>query len=393
MSDTTSDQQHDAARGVLVGGAVGDALGAPLEWMDPARIRAAYGGPVSRFVGGGWLNVRPGQYTDDGQMAIALARSIRDAGRYEAEAALRAYLAWLATGPIDVGATIGSNLRAIGAGEGVLAATRAQHERSGGRSAGNGGLMRVWPLAVRYADPAVLSLAAAQDTSLTHYDPLAAEASAVYCRMVAHYVHGTPMPTADEVEHELLAQALGADRREAEAGVHAAVGFAGTAFRLAVVAVRTATDFAEGLTWVVNQGGDADTNGAIAGALLGARFGHSGIPVHLSGGVEDAGEWVALADALLAASADADASFALLPEERPGPGDETDQRLYELPASFSIVVDGDIGQQERLADLLDEAVERFADEFPDVPVGVCDERATTEGFLPTPFDTSPGALA
>jgi ADP-ribosyl-[dinitrogen reductase] hydrolase len=99
------DSIRDRARGCLLGLAVGDALGGPLEFRPAEQIVDRHGGPVSDMIGGGWLWLRPGQVTDDTDMACALARSLVERGGYESEAALANYVRWLKTEPPDIGIT------------------------------------------------------------------------------------------------------------------------------------------------------------------------------------------------------------------------------------------------------------------------------------------------
>jgi len=63
------------ARAALLGLAIGDALGATVEFMTAGEIQATYG-KLRKMVGGGWLRLRPGQVTDDTQMSLCVARSI-----------------------------------------------------------------------------------------------------------------------------------------------------------------------------------------------------------------------------------------------------------------------------------------------------------------------------
>ena len=85
---------EERAVGAYLGLAVGDALGATVEFMTPREIRAEYG-VHANIVGGGWLRLKPGQVTDDTTMALALGRAILSAGRVEAEAAALAFDAWM----------------------------------------------------------------------------------------------------------------------------------------------------------------------------------------------------------------------------------------------------------------------------------------------------------
>jgi ADP-ribosyl-[dinitrogen reductase] hydrolase len=267
----------DRARGALLGLAVGDALGGPLEFLSPVEIHSRHGGPVDDYVGGGWLALKPGHGTDDTAMALALARSAATTIGYDPGRALAAYLDWFRTGPPDVGHTIRAALEDALVGISTAEATEAFQRRTG-KSAGNGSLMRVAPIALRHLeDPARRAVAARADSKLTHYDDHAAEACVWLCDVIATLLAGAPpaelMPPGSLESHWVIA------REDALLEANGArAGYVGTALGIASVALRTFNSFEEGLVWAVNLGGDADTNGAVAGALLGARFGKSAIP-------------------------------------------------------------------------------------------------------------------
>ena len=298
MTFHLTDVELDRARGVLLGLAVGDALGGPLEFMSAAEIRARHRGPVEDYVGGGWLSLEPGQGTDDTAMALALARSAATSMSYDPDWALKAYLEWFRTGPPDVGSTIRAALEAADAGGSAIAAAETLHRRAG-RSAGNGSLMRIAPSALRYLrQPERRALAARADSKLTHHDDHAADACQWLCEMIAGLVAGVhpaelvaPATLRAECEVTSVAAAAAANGH--------AVGYVGTALGVASAALRTVKSFEEGLTWAVNLGGDADTNGAVAGALLGARFGARAIPARWLDQLFARDEASALADRLV----------------------------------------------------------------------------------------------
>jgi ADP-ribosyl-[dinitrogen reductase] hydrolase len=293
------DGKLDRARGVLLGLAVGDALGGPLEFMSAAEIRARHRGPIADYVGGGWLSLEPGQGTDDTAMALALARSAATRLGYDPDWALKAYLEWFRTDPPDVGSTIRAALEAAEAGGSAIAAAEALHRRTG-KSAGNGSLMRIAPIALRYLrQPERRALAARADSKLTHYDDHAAEACQWLCEMIAALVAGVdPAELAAPAPLETECAITRAEAATAAEGPVA--GSVGTALGLASAALRTAASFEEGLTWAINLGGDADTNGAVAGALLGARFGARAIPARWLEQLLARDEAAALADRLIA---------------------------------------------------------------------------------------------
>ena len=89
MDVTTSLKSNgvlDRAVGTLLGLAVGDALGGPLEFLSADEIRARHGAPVRDYVGGGWLSLQPGHGTDDTAMMLALARAAATSVGYDPRA-------------------------------------------------------------------------------------------------------------------------------------------------------------------------------------------------------------------------------------------------------------------------------------------------------------------
>jgi ADP-ribosyl-[dinitrogen reductase] hydrolase len=295
---SVGERLSDRARGVLLGLAVGDALGAPLEFMTEREIRRRYGGPVVDLVGGGWLSLAPGEGTDDTGMTFALARSLATSVGYETTRAMAAYLDWFRSDPKDVGSTVRAALVGLSAGRPAAEVTEEYH-RATGRSAGNGSLMRVAPIALRHLHEAQRRAGAARgDSKLTHFDDHAAGACELLCDVLASLVCGvevSEIAAPESLAHE-WAPAREMAASEAAGG---RAGYVGTALMVASSALVSARTFEEGLVWAVNLGGDADTNGAVAGALLGARFGEGGIPTRWLDGLLVAEEARALADRLL----------------------------------------------------------------------------------------------
>ena len=89
------------AQGCLLGQLAGDSLGSLVEFRTPAEIRGEYPDGVRELADGGVWNTLAGQPTDDSEMALTLARLLAAQGRYEPDAARRAYLSWLDSGPFD----------------------------------------------------------------------------------------------------------------------------------------------------------------------------------------------------------------------------------------------------------------------------------------------------
>lgn len=267
-------------RGALLGVAVGDALGVPFEFCSRADIIERYGeNPVTEMIGGGWSHARPGAVTDDTEMTVLLGQSLLDSGGHDPEAVVEAYLDWAGKGSPYVGRIIKSVLLKVNEGVPLEQAEALYHEESGGQSAGNGALMRISPLVICYlADPAAMDAAVARETLLTHHHPLAVEASRAYAAILAALLRGEddPLELPFAVSAE-VAEAVEASRAQAKRRIAAEGGFVLASLAASCAALSFAS-LEEALVWLVNQGGDADTHAACAGALLGARDGVDAIP-------------------------------------------------------------------------------------------------------------------
>src|SRR5688500_8875563 len=153
MTTRITSAQTDRACGVLIASAAGDALGAGYEFTTPAADL------VPTMIGGGLGGFAPGEWTDDTAQAVAIARVAATGVDLRSEEALDAIAAgfaeWYADGPADVGIQTSAVLRRAGrdaTAASMRAAARAVHEENGGRSAGNGSLMRTAPVALAYLD-------------------------------------------------------------------------------------------------------------------------------------------------------------------------------------------------------------------------------------------------
>jgi ADP-ribosyl-[dinitrogen reductase] hydrolase len=258
----------DRALGAYLGLAVGDALGATVEFMTPGEIVATY--RIHReVVGGGWLRLRPGQVTDDTQMSLALGGALLARGGWDLRAVAEAFAAWMRSRPVDIGHTCRRGIRRYLL-EGSLSAPPATD------SAGNGAAMRNLPVAfATLGDPEALVECSLAQAHVTHHHPLSDAATLTLGRMTQSLLRGGSI-----ADCRRLADALAAR--------HPEFGFApwpGRTTGYIVDTVQTvfdaffrATSFEGCLVDVVNRGGDADTTGALAGQLAGARYGLQAIP-------------------------------------------------------------------------------------------------------------------
>lgn len=276
------------ARGGLLGQAVGDALGTTVEFAHETSIAKSHPHGVTELEGGGPFDLKPGQVTDDTELALALARSIVERGRYDADAAAEGYAGWLQSDPFDVGGTTSQAFRGHArAGQGLAARMAAQASRE---SQANGSLMRQSPLGVHGALlPGERLLAhTLEDTRLSHPHPVCQAAGAVFTFTIARAVRSGESGLAlfDDAlswaratrEAQPIVDSLEAAKHELPAEFHDHLGWVRIAFQSAFHLLATATSFESALVGLTRKGGDTDTNCAIAGALLGAAMGEEAIP-------------------------------------------------------------------------------------------------------------------
>ena len=267
---------HDRARGAMLGLAVGDALGAAVEWLHPDQITSRYGGPLRDMVASGMWEL--GEWTDDTAMAVELAASMADQGRYDVDDVFGRYTLWARSRPKDIGATVAAALRRSRSPAEARAAAAAHHAAEG-RSAGNGSLMRTVPIAIRYrGDPGAVERISRIDSGLTHHDPLAGDACAWFNLTVAALIQGRKPPRSTSEIVRVTDAAIAGEEAELAAAAQEQRGYVLTTLRIAFAAAFRHDAFEPAVVFAVNLGGDADTNAAVTGALAGARFGADAIP-------------------------------------------------------------------------------------------------------------------
>jgi ADP-ribosyl-[dinitrogen reductase] hydrolase len=260
---------RDRARAAFLGLALGDALGATVEFMTPREIQQAHG--VHRNLnGGGWLRLKPGRVTDDTEMSMAMARAIDRQGGFDLRAVADGFLAWMKGRPTDVGNTCRAGIRRYLL-DGTLQAPRGEWD------AGNGAAMRVLPAALcTLGDEEALSRLAVEQARITHHHPLSDAGSLLVGRLVQLAVLGRSMRQLQSAAAE-AARAAPGFRWEPYRGL--ASGYIVDTIQTVLHFLFTTSSFEACLTAVVNQGGDADTTGAIAGAIAGAYYGPEGLPI------------------------------------------------------------------------------------------------------------------
>ena len=265
--------------GALLGLAVGDALGAPLEFMHPGTFE-----PVTEMMGGGPHELMPGEWTDDTSMALCLAESLIERRGFDAVDQLQRYVQWWRYGHLsstglcfDIGLTTRAALEAF-------ESTGQPSGLTSPDSAGNGSIMRLAPVPMFFAlnfDDAVEY--AGQSSAATH----AAEEAVSACRyMAAVIVRALGGSDKEDVLDPALASHLSDGVKRVAFGSFRIFnppqirgsGYVVESLEAALWAFHHSSNFADGACLAVNLGEDSDTTGAVYGQIAGAYYGANEIP-------------------------------------------------------------------------------------------------------------------
>lgn len=288
-----------------MGLAVGDALGAAVEFFPPAVLQRR---PVRGYQPGSPHGIRPGEWTDDTSLALALADSITCAG-WDLNDQMRRYLSWRDQGQysvigrcFDIGVTTCSSLQRFKA-SGDARASGDKDEYS----SGNGSLMRLAPVPIRYAHLfpdrlEELSRLAAESSLTTHATEQCLSACRYLALLLCALIYGVdreemlavdaardwvPLQRLQQVAplHPRIAEIAEGSFRRKEPPEIRGTGYVVDSLEAALWAFHRAGDFREAVLRAVNLGNDADTTGAVCGQLAGACWGESGIPLEWRDGL------------------------------------------------------------------------------------------------------------
>lgn len=280
---SATDALADRAAGCLLGLACGDALGGPVEFKSRAEIAALYPDGLREFVGGGWLDLEPGEITDDTQMTLALARSLSSEG-LDSTLMVAEFLAWYRSDPKDIGNTTRAALALLAEGVPPDEAGARVAASLGDRGAGNGAVMRCAPVAIRFIhDPVGLVAASIASSAITHADRRCVWSAVAINQAIAHLLLGggsdgvLDAAARGIADMDVRAVVLGAADRPRDAVKSG--GFVLDTVAAALWCLLTTDGFEEAVVAAVGLGEDTDTTAAVTGALAGARYGAGAIPI------------------------------------------------------------------------------------------------------------------
>lgn len=276
-------------KGTIYGQAIGDALGLGTEFMNYGFMRLAYPNGLryydeifqdmhrSRWQKGAW--------TDDTDMMLCIAKAIVEDRKVNLSSIARNFKDWFCGIPMGIG---DNTYKVLAAGDYVmkpLEVSKLIWEMSGRRSAANGGLMRTSVVGLLPKD---VEDSAAAICRLTHYDPRCVGSCVIASEIIHSLVYKNVSPTYEQIVKwgskyddrikEYVDLSLNDDIDELKLQDDKSMGYTLRTLAAGLWTYWHAKTFEEGLLAVVNAGGDADTNAAVACAILGAKFGFNAIP-------------------------------------------------------------------------------------------------------------------
>lgn len=274
-------------QGCLVGLAVGDALGAPVEFCPRGSFDK-----ITDLRGGGPFNLQRGQYTDDTSMALCLAESLFETGGFDPIDQLRRYVRWYREGYhsstgvcFDIGNTTRAALE-------DFERTGQPYRVDGGAGGSNGSIMRLAPVALAFARSEAEAIHLCGESSrTTHNFQDAVDACRVLGAMIVRAVCGVekeallrltnapglPDWNAAQLSPIMMPIVRGEYRHKPEDEVSGSSHAAGC-LEAALWAFDHSSSFEEGALQAVNLGDDADSTGAVYGQMAGAYYGLQAIP-------------------------------------------------------------------------------------------------------------------
>lgn len=271
--------------GALIGTALGDALGAPYEF----KRRGTFTVDTSQYHRG-VFGTDPGASTDDSELSWRLGKSLVGKQGWDQKDYARRLIAWKESGPPDIGSQTSS----------AIAAWKWEHRAPRESTAGNGSLMAIAPIILAYAWTGVDSVTelalAFSDTTHPNPDVRAAVKRHVQMFMFAMELGSLPRRPPGGHAPRMLAPFTCEEMADGSSQGWAPLTQSLSEWALRY-SVQGASPFQE-LVKIISLGGDTDSNAAVAGALLGARYGVGMFPTNLVAKLDRLGSWLKLADDL-----------------------------------------------------------------------------------------------
>jgi ADP-ribosyl-[dinitrogen reductase] hydrolase len=274
-------RRSEQVTGCLVGLAVGDALGAPLEFLSRQQVRKRYPEGLRDLIDSHlW---KKGEYTDDTQMALLIADSLLEGKGLQASDLAQRFQTWATTAK-DVGIQTRAVVNTVGYVQDPEGCSSRYHAAHPDSSAGNGALMRCAPVALFCLDSLDRMVEVSRATArITHYDPKAQSSCVILNAWIQAAIRrGIRDSRAEAIalanENERPAWHRLAQIETCKEDDIKSSGYTVHTLEAAAWSFLTTESFEDAVIRAANLGDDADTVAAVCGALAGAYYGYSAIP-------------------------------------------------------------------------------------------------------------------
>jgi len=274
------------AHGCLLAAFASESLGSAVEFKSAAEVQRRYPSGLSDMVEPGPVfGTLAGQVTDDGELTLALARTLVREGEFDPSSVLDSYVEWLQSGPFDLGTTTSAALRAAARATRSDLCLKAARKAARTDSQANGSLMRATPLGIMgWRDPQLAAEWARADSRITHPNDVCVESCAAYVCAIATAIHDKAGPQAGY--EAALAEARRGGNLAVIDALLAAVdspperfgGWVLHALQNAFHELLHAESLEDAVIRTVSMGEDADTTGIVLGGLLGSVLGREAVP-------------------------------------------------------------------------------------------------------------------
>ena len=270
----------DKIKGALYGAAIGDALGAPLEFMSEDQIKSKFG-RVTEMLGGGWLQTMPGEGTDETALLLATAYGIMKNPENPYAEIGKNFIKWAISRPKDISdTTLRSVDKTMSKGHGKHLIPKARWHESAGQvdlfsnrgSVDNGAILNTLYPALYYNDAFTAVTNALDITNMTHVNTQSDNACRIYAQIIFHILNKNI--NKDDMD-KMIDNTMYYDYKNEEVQPTASAYDSIIAMLHAFMPTET---FEEAVLTAINYGGDSDTIGAITGGLAGCYYGYEAIP-------------------------------------------------------------------------------------------------------------------
>lgn len=301
MDSSSLDSVRNRMLGVIYGHAIGNALGLPAEFLTKKEVQDRFPGGLTRYKDdkGIWED-------DDTLQMLCLVDDIVENGHINPATLAKKLLRWLETDGRGCGNLVYSVLTHRDFLNDPFRAAADRWELSGRENAPNGALMRTSAVGLLRDDVEKNTVEACR---VTHADPRCIGSCVIITEIINNLVWHNRELTADEIKcigekydsriAEWVDMAENGTLEDLDLDMPHAIGYTLRSLGAALWAYFHSPDFITALAAISEEGGDADTNAAIAGAVLGAKFGFSGIPPYYIANIENPAPVRDKADALI----------------------------------------------------------------------------------------------